>query len=212
MNKILSVFIAIIITTFNSFGQDEVAKQILDQLSEKSKSYTDIYTKFNFNFSNSSQEIDENSEGKIWIKEDMYKLDMSSDLSIINNGETLWYFMKDVPEVQIMENDPDDEMNPSNIFTIYEKGYKYEYKGASSEGNKRVHSINLYPEKSGTIIKFTINIDAEKTELTSIKLYDRDGGITTYTINKFVTNSGIPESTFIFKKKHHPGVEVIDLR
>lgn len=212
MTKILSVFISIIITTFNSFGQDEVAKQILDQLSEKSKSYTDIYTKFNFNFSNSSQEIDENSEGKIWIKEDMYKLDMSSDLSIINNGETLWYFMKDVPEVQIMENDPDDEMNPSNIFTIYEKGYKYEYKGASSEGNKRVHSINLYPEKSGTIIKFTLNIDADKTELTSIKLYDRDGGITTYTINKFVTNSGIPESTFIFKKKNHPGVEVIDLR
>ena len=212
MNKILSVFIVIIITTINSFGQDEVAKKILDQLSEKSKSYTDIYTKFNFNFSNSSQEIDENSEGKIWIKEDMYKLDMSSDLSIINNGETLWYFMKDVPEVQIMENDPDDEMNPSNIFTIYEKGYKYEYKGASSEGNKRVHSINLYPEKSGTIIKFTLNIDAEKTELTSIKLYDRDGGITTYTINKFVTNSGIPESTFIFKKKNHPGVEVIDLR
>jgi outer membrane lipoprotein-sorting protein len=212
MNKILSVFIAIIITTFNSFGQDEVAKQILDKLSEKSKSYTDIYTKFNFNFSNSSQEIDENSEGEIWIKEDMYKLDMSSDLSIINNGETLWYFMKDVPEVQIMENDPDDEMNPSNIFTIYEKGYKYKYKGASSEGNKRVHSINLYPEKSGTIIKFTLNIDAEKTELTSIKLYDRDGGITTYTINKFVTNSGIPESTFIFKKKNHPGVEVIDLR
>ena len=212
MNKILSVFIVIIITTINSFGQDEVAKQILDQLSEKSKSYTDIYTKFNFNFSNSSQEIDENSEGEIWIKEDMYKLDMSSDLSIINNGETLWYFMKDVPEVQIMENDPDDEMNPSNIFTIYEKGYKYEYKGASSEVNKRVHSINLYPEKSGTIIKFTLNIDAEKTELTSIKLYDRDGGITTYTINKFVTNSGIPESTFIFKKKNHPGVEVIDLR
>ena len=212
MNKILSVFISIIITTFNSFGQDEVAKQILDHLSEKSKSYTDIYTKFNFNFSNSSQGIDENSEGEIWIKEDMYKLDMSSDLSIINNGETLWYFMKDVPEVQIMENDPDDEMNPSNIFTIYEKGYKYEYKGASSEGNKRVHSINLYPEKSGTIIKFTLNIDADKTELTSIKLYDRDGGITTYTINKFLTNSGIPESTFIFKKKNHPGVEVIDLR
>lgn len=212
MNKILSVFISIIITTFNSFGQDEVAKQILDQLSEKSKSYTDIYTKFNFNFSNLSQEIDENSEGEIWIKEDMYKLNMSSDLSIINNGETLWYFMKDVPEVQIMENDPDDEMNPSNIFTIYEKGYKYEYKGASNEGNNRVHSINLYPEKSGTIIKFTLNIHAEKTELTSIQLYDRDGGITTYTINKFVTNSGIPESTFIFKKKNFPEVEVIDLR
>ena len=212
MNRLSLIFFSSIFTINLSFSQNEIAKQILDDLSEKGKSYTDITAEFTLNFSNSEQEIDEDSEGKIWIKEDMYKLDMSSDLSIINNGETLWYFMKDVPEVQIMENDPDDEMNPSNIFTIYEKGYKYKYKGASSEGNKRVHSINLYPEKSGTIIKFTLNIDAEKTELTSIKLYDRDGGITTYTINKFVTNSGIPESTFIFKKKNHPGVEVIDLR
>ena len=99
-------------------------KKILDDLSEKGKSYTDITAEFTLNFSNLEQEIDEDSEGKIWIKEDMYKLDMSSDLSIINNGETLWYVMKDVPEAQIMDNDPEDEMNPSRIFTIYEKGYK----------------------------------------------------------------------------------------
>ena len=61
----------------------------------------------------------------------MYKLDMASDLSIINNGETLWYFMKDVPEVQVMESDSEDEMNPSKIFTIYERGYKYQYTGES---------------------------------------------------------------------------------
>ena len=59
----------------------------------------------------------ENSEGKIWIKGEMYKLDISSDLSIINNGRTLWYVMKDVLEVQIMDNDPEDEMNPSKIYT-----------------------------------------------------------------------------------------------
>ena len=37
--------------------------------------------------------------------------------------------MKDVPEVQIMESDSEDEMNPSKIFTIYERGYKYQYDG-----------------------------------------------------------------------------------
>ena len=116
--KLSLIFFSSIFTINLAFSQDEVAKQILDDLSEKGKSYTDITAEFTLNFSNSEQEIDEDSEGKIWIKEDMYKLDMSSDLSIINNGETLWYFMKDVPEVQIMENDPEDEMNPSRIFTI----------------------------------------------------------------------------------------------
>ena len=85
----------------------------------------------------------ENSKGKVWIKEDMYKLDWGTDLSIINNGEIVWHFMKEVPEVQIMKNDPDDEMNPSRIFTIYEKGYKYEYKGAESINSARIHKINL---------------------------------------------------------------------
>ena len=67
----------------------------------------------------------------------MYKLDMSTDLSIINNGETLWYFMKDVPEVQIMESDSEDEMNPSKIFTIYERRYKYQYAGEKRSMEKR---------------------------------------------------------------------------
>jgi|TARA_B110000240_G_C13417104_1_gene417794 outer membrane lipoprotein carrier protein len=212
MKKITSIIISSLLFVSSSFSQDEVAKQILDQLSEKSKNYTDITAEFTFNFSNSSQGIDENSVGKIWIKEDKYKLDMSSDLSIINNGETLWYFMKDVPEVQIMENDPEDEMNPSEIFTIYERGYRYQYKGASSEGGKRVHIIQLFPKESGSISKFELYIDAAEIEINSIKLYDKNGGVTTYQITKFITNSGLSENTFIFRKKDHPGVEVIDLR
>ena len=212
MNRLSLIFFSSIFTINLAFSQDEVAKQILDDLSEKGKSYTDITAEFTLNFSNSEQEIDEDSEGKIWIKEDMYKLDMSSDLSIINNGETLWYFMKDVPEVQIMENDPDDEMNPSRIFTIYEKGYKYEYKGAESINSVRVHKINLHPNASAIISLVTLYIDAEKTELIKIEITDKDGGITTYTITKFITNSNLPTSKFNFKRKDHPGVEIIDLR
>ena len=212
MNKLSILFVSLLLSASTVFSQEEVAKQILDKLSEQGKVYSDITAEFSFNFSNTTQGIDENSEGKIWIKENMYKLDMSSDLSIINNGETLWYFMKDVPEVQIMENDPDDEMNPSRIFTIYEKGYKYEYKGAESINSARVHKINIHPNKSGIISLVTLYIDAEKTELIKIKIMEKRGGTTTYTITKFITNSDLPTSTFNFKRKDHPNVEVIDLR
>ena len=108
MNRLSLIFFSCIFSINLAYSQDEIAKKILDDLSVKGKSYTDITAEFTLNFSNLEQEIDEDSEGKIWIKEDMYKLDMSSDLSIINNGETLWYVMKDVPEAQIMDNDPED--------------------------------------------------------------------------------------------------------
>tara|TARA_E500000331_G_C17118050_1_gene652596 strand:- start:6 stop:638 length:633 start_codon:yes stop_codon:yes gene_type:complete len=210
MNRLSLILFSSIFTINLSFSQDEVAKQILDDLSEKGKSYTDITAEFTLNFSNSEQEIDEDSEGKIWIKEDMYKLDMSSNLSIINNGETLWYFMKDVPEVQIMENDPEDEMNPSRIFTIYEREYKY--KGSEAINSDNVYKIDLYPNENGMISLITLYIDTNKTELIKIKIMEKGGGTTTYTITKFITNSDIPTSTFNFKRKNHPNVEVIDLR
>ena len=200
MNKLSLIFFSCICTINLSFSQDEIAKQILDDLSEKGKSYSDITAEFTLNYS--ENEIDENSEGKIWIKEDMYKLDMSSNLSIINNGETLWYLMKDVPEVQIMDNDPEDEMNPSRIFTIYEKGYKYEYKGSESiNSDNNIHKIDLYPNESGLISLITLYIDTNKTELIKIKIMEKGGGTTTYSITKFITNSNIPISTFNFESK-----------
>ena len=61
--------------------------------------------------------------------------------------------MKDVPEVQIMESDSEDEMNPSKIFTIYERGYKYQYAGKNTINGKKIECINLYPKKSGAISK-----------------------------------------------------------
>ena len=212
MNKISTLFLSIIFSINIAFSQDEIAKQILDQLSEKGNSYEDITAEFSFNFSNKNQGIDEYSEGKIWIKEDMYKLNMAADLSIINNGETLWYFMKDVPEVQIMESDSEDEMNPSKIFTIYERGYKYQYDGKSTINGKETKIINLYPKKSGAISKVILFVDTEKLEFYKIQIIDKEGGTSSYTIKSFTTNNQVPESTFNFRKKDHPGVEIIDLR
>tara|TARA_B100001287_G_scaffold46586_1_gene35637 strand:+ start:1304 stop:1942 length:639 start_codon:yes stop_codon:yes gene_type:complete len=212
MNKFFILIFSFIFLSNISYSQDEKAKKILEDLSKKGKSFEDFTAEFSFNFFNKSQGIDEYSEGKIWVKDDMYKLDISSDLSIINNGETLWYFMKDVPEVQIMDSDPEDEMNPSKIFTIYESGYKYKYEGKSIIDNKKVENITLFPKESVAISKVILQVDTDKLELYKIQIIDKDGGTSIYTINSFNVNSNLSESKFNFKKKNYPGVEIIDLR
>ena len=68
MNKIYILFLSIIFSINIAFSQDEIAKQILDQLSEKGNSYEDITAEFSFNFSNKNQGIDEHSEGKFGLK------------------------------------------------------------------------------------------------------------------------------------------------
>ena len=63
-----------------------------------------------------------------------------------------------------------------------------------------------------TLAKVILLVDIEKLELYKIQIIDKDGGTSSYTIKSFITNNQVPSSTFNFRKKDHPGVEVIDLR
>jgi len=211
--RIITLLYLIIITPNIIIAQNKIAKDILDQLSEKGQTYEDITAEFKGSFSNNNQGIYEDISGKIWIKGDMYKLDLyEEDLAIINNGKTVWYFMKDIPEVQIMDNNPDEEINPSKIFTIYEYNYEYKYNGAESIDGIRSHSISLFPKENNQIEKIILLVDAEKITIKGIRIYDIDKGETIYNITNFITNSSIDKDTFKFTKENHPDVEIIDLR
>jgi outer membrane lipoprotein-sorting protein len=43
-------------------------------------------------------------------------------------------------------------------------------------------------------------------------IFDKNGSRYIYTIQSFTPNVKVPESTFTFDKKDHPGVELVDLR
>ena len=192
------------------FAQNDLAKNILDQLSLTTKSYKNITIKFNFTFINENQNIKENQKGKLILNNNNFRLEMN-DQTIINNGETQWIFLNDLNEVQIMEHDPeDDTMNPNKIFSIYEEDYKYNYIELKSEDEKKIHLIDLFPKKSNEFIKINIAVNADKNQLERIKIYDKNGGNYTYSITSFITNTNI--EPFIFNINEFPDIEIIDLR
>ena len=209
MKKLIIIFL---ITIFNTMlvAQNDLAKNILDQLSLTTKSYKNITIKFNFTFINENQNIKENQKGKLILNNNKFRLEMN-DQTIINNGETQWIFLNDLNEVQIMEHDPeDDTMNPNKIFSIYEDDYKYNYIELKSEDEKKIHLIDLFPKKSNEFIKINIAVNADKNQLERIKIYDKNGGNYTYSITSFITNTNI--EPFIFNINEFPDIEIIDLR
>ncbi|NDG52215.1 MAG: outer membrane lipoprotein carrier protein LolA [Flavobacteriia bacterium] len=106
------------------FAQDQKAKTILDQLSDKTKSYTSIEAKFTNTFSSTVTDINESQSGTLYLKDDAYRLEMEAQ-TIICDGETNWIYLPDDEEVNITEiDDEENELNPSKIFTIYENGYE----------------------------------------------------------------------------------------
>ena len=132
-----------------------------------------------------------------------------NDQIIINDGETQWIHLVDMNEVQIIHHDPEDEMmNPKNLFTIFKKGYKYQYVG-KYKGD--INIINMFPEESNDFIKVELIVNTKRNQLEKMMLFDKNGGIYTYLITSFISNSEeLP--LFNFNIMNYPDIEVIDLR
>jgi len=207
MNKITTILLLAISSTL--YAQDPLAKEALDKLRSTTKSYKNMTIGFDFIIENKSQNIKETQQGILVLQEDKFILEMDAQ-TIINNGESQWVYLSDMNEVQIMEHDPEEEMTPNKLFTIYENGYKYTYVGASSVQGKRLQLIDLFPEESGDFMKINIAIDAAKNEIYRIRMHDKNGGTYTYLVNSFKSNTTI--KPFYFDNEKHQGVEVIDLR
>ncbi len=208
MTKLFTTLLIALGTTL--FAQDQVAKDVLDRLSETTKSYKNMTVGFDFIFENKNQNINEKQKGILVLQEEMFRLEMDEQI-IINDGESQWIYLTDMNEVQIMEHDPEAQMmSPNKLFTIYEEGYKYIYVGAEAEKGKRLQIIDLFPEESVAFIKVTLAVDASKNQLHKITMHDKNGGTYAYLVTSFKSNTAI--APFIFKTVDYPGVEAIDLR
>lgn len=208
MTKLFTTLLIALGTTL--FAQDQVAKDVLDRLSETTKSYKNMTVGFDFIFENKNQNINEKQKGILVLQEEMFRLEMDEQI-IINDGESQWIYLADMNEVQIMEHDPEEQMmSPNKLFTIYEEGYKYIYVGAEAEKGKRLQIIDLFPEESGAFMKVTLAVDAAKNQLHKITMHDKNGGTYAYLVTSFKSNTAI--APFIFKTVDYPGVEAIDLR
>ena len=109
----------------NAENNDPAAQKILDQLSKETKSYKSIKATFTYTLENKKENSKVARDGSLLLKGDKYKLEIAGQ-EIICNGNTLWTFIKDAEEVQV--NEPEYEegsINPANIFTVYENGFKY---------------------------------------------------------------------------------------
>lgn len=213
MFKRKNILIALLtVGSLNSINaqNDPKAKAILDELSTKTKAYTSI--KAEFAFTNEKKDKTKDTQnGKIQTKGKRYKLEIPGH-EIFCDGKTVWEYIKDANEVQIkdMETGGEDAVNPTTIFTIYEKGFKYKFD--SEDATTQV--ISLFPENPDKKKFHTakLYIDKTKKQISSVKMMMKDGSTQTYSIKSFVTNAAIPDTDFTFDAKKHPGVSVEDLR
>ena len=154
--------------------------------------------------------------GKIQVKGNKFKLEIPGN-TIVCDGKTVWTHNKDAQEVTIknFESNNDEGLNPTNIFTLYENGYKYKYEKEEKIGAATYHIISLYPNIKPEKKKFhTIKllVDKNKKQVFEIKMLMKDGGTQTYQIKSLMPNLPLADNVFVFDTKGFKADQIIDER
>ena len=206
MKYLITLFLSFSVTVFS---QD--ASQILNSLSEKTKSYKNISIDFDFKYENELEDIREIKSGKIIIENEKFKLEIDDQL-IVCNGTDQWIYSKETNEVQILEYDRNNEfMNPKNLLNIYEKGYNYRYDKEIEIDSKYYHLIDLFPnEENNEIIKISLAISKDENMVKKIEAFESNGAIYTYTVIKSRYNR--KNLKFDFDTSKYENIYIIDLR
>lgn len=218
MKKVFVLSLVLLVTVFAMAQQDEKAKGILDKVSEKTRSFTTISADFSFSMKNIELEIDEKNEGTIKIKGQKYCVDLpnvNGGMKVFSDGTTLWNYMKNGNQVTIsnIDEESSDLMDPSALFSIYERGFDSKFVAEEKVGNITVYQIELFPDsEEHDVTKISVSINKSTLMIHSAILYGTDDNLYIIEVKKMKTNKDLLDSEFVFDANKFPDVDEIDFR
>lgn len=213
-NAILSFFFfctGIIALAQNS---DPNAKQILDKVSAKFKTYKAVQSAFNLKVEDAKGKLQGNKTGTVFMKGSKYRVVMQGQ-EIFCDGKNVWTYDKSANEVTITKVDPTaTTITPQKIFTnFYDKDFLYKLNGEKKMGAKTIQEIEMTPtDKGKTFHKVYVYVDKGAQAIYSASILEKNGNKYTYTVNSLNGNAAVNDSQFVFEKAKYPGVEEVDLR
>ncbi|HTH55051.1 MAG TPA: outer membrane lipoprotein carrier protein LolA [Cyclobacteriaceae bacterium] len=213
MKKSLFALVGALLIKTAAAQYDPKALEVLEAMSKKYKSISSFEANLTSTLVNESAGVKDEFKGKITVKGDKYRLELPEQ-QVYNNGTTVWTYLPEQKEVNIDNFDPKSEdLNPSKIFEMYKKGFKYILIGDKTDEGVLCDEVDLVPEKKDAqYFKIKMLISKKDKSVTSWTMFDRGGNRYKYIITKFVPNIKVEDAFFTFDKKKFPGVREEDLR
>lgn len=213
MKKMIICLLALIPMGFLQAQQEDEAKKLLDQLSEKTKAYKTVEINFTFIVKNTDQGLMDTTKGVLKLKDEKYRLTLK-DQDIFCDGIKVYTYNKELNECQVVavsELDA-DAVTPKNMFTIYESDFKSKIKEKKKDNGKNITVIDLFPlkpkEKDYSIVR--IDVDVDKLQVIKAMVLAKNGTHYTYRIDKLTPDKSFDDTIFIFDKTKYPKVKVIE--
>lgn len=193
---------------------DPAAKQILDAVSAKFKTFSSVQAGFSYIVEDAKGKAMSTKKGTVWMKGNKYRVSFGGQ-EIFSDGKTVWNYDKSTNEVTINEVDESGStLTPQKLFTdFYDKDFLYILNGEKKSGNRTLQEIEMTPtDKSKPFHKVYLQVDKNAKTIYSTKVLENGGNRYTYTVSTMKTNSPVADNQFLFDKSKYPGVEEVDLR
>ncbi len=206
MKRTLYITFLVLFASLSAYCQkaDEMFRSVVDGI----KAFKNIEISFEYKMTNDVVGINETITGNGFLQGDAYRLDLGSQI-LICDSNTLWTYLPDDAEVMISDVNAEDGSNsPLSIIESYYDNVNV----VLDDKNEDFKSFVITPQNEDKLKKIVVNIDKKTSHLKEIHVYDDDGNIFSYIINKFITNQELPQNTFVFDEESLPDVEVIDMR
>lgn len=191
---------------FSANAQDKKAKDLLDQVTAKIKSYQNISIDFRYTLNNSKENINQESKGNVILQGNKYMLNLMGVTKIFDGVKTYTINPED-EEITISKFDEKDNnaITPSKMLTFFNKGYKFTWDILQNVKGRKIQYIKLVPTNAKDQRKeILLGIDTQTKNIYTLIEMGRNGTKTTLTVNSFKTNQPLSKNQFTFVESKYP--------
>jgi hypothetical protein len=205
--KIQTILITFLfLLSFSVQAQDKKAKALLDDVTSKVKSYTNIVIDFKYSLNNAKENINQDSKGNVTMKGNQYVLNFMGVTKIFD-GKKSYTIVPEDEEISISTvNDKDnDAITPSKMLSFFNSGYKCTMDILQNIKGRKIQYIKLIPlnvkDKRKEIL---LGIDIQTKHIYNVIETGKNGTKTTLTVNSFKTNQPLSKNQFTFAESKYP--------
>lgn len=206
MKQLFSIFLISFIG-FSLQAQDaKKAKELLDQVSAKVKSYDNIVIDFKYSLNNPKERINQESNGNVALQGNLYHLNFMGVTKIFD-GKKVFTIVPEDEEVTQENFDANDEkaVTPNKMLTFFTSGYKYTWDIPQNVKGRKIQFVKLTPTAAKDARKeILVGIDTQTKNIYTVIEVGKNGTRTTLTVNSFKTNQPLSKNHFTFTKSKYP--------
>lgn len=206
MKKIVWICFVFLVS-FPLQGQSpEVAKKLLDDVSETIASFENLSFDFSYVLENRQENIRQETTGSATIKGDRYKISFLGNEQLFD-GEKTYTIIPENEEITI--SSPDDDsgfgINPSELLVFYKTGYAYQWDIKQNVKGRPIQFIKLIPNEENREVKYLLlGIDMRTKVIYRLIEIGNSETRTTLTLKNLGTNIPLNSDFFTFDDSRYP--------